>query len=101
MPSRTMRSAEGSRNRRLAETLAAATATLAEAGSDTPRLDAELLLASALGVGRARLLIDGDEQLDGPAFERFEALLERRAAREPVAYILGRKEFRRITLAVD
>jgi release factor glutamine methyltransferase len=85
----------------LAETLAAATATLAEAGSDTPRLDAELLLASTLGVGRERLLIDGDRQLDGPASERFEALLERRAAREPVAYLVGRKEFRRITLQVD
>jgi release factor glutamine methyltransferase len=96
-----MRSDAGSKSRRLAETLAAATAKLAEAGSETPRLDAELLLASALGVGRERLLIDGDEQLDRQAFERFEALLERRVAREPVAYILGRKEFRRITIAVD
>ncbi len=96
-----MRSDVGSKSRRLAEALAAATAKLAEAGSETPRLDAELLLASALGVGRERLLIDGDEQLDRPALERFEALLERRAAREPVAYILGRKEFRRITIAVD
>src|SRR6266481_2700332 len=96
-----MRSAEGSRNRRLAETLAAATARLADAGSDTPRLDAELLLASALGVGRERLLIDGSRSVDGAVLERFEALLERRAAREPVAYILGRKEFRRISLKVD
>src|SRR3954453_6756127 len=96
-----MRSGAGSKSRRLAETLAGATATLAEAGSDTPRLDAELLLAAALGVGRERLLIDRDGPLDGAAVDRFDALLERRAAREPVAYILGRKGFRRISLQVD
>jgi release factor glutamine methyltransferase len=96
-----MRSADGSKRKRLAETLAAATAKLAEAGSDTPRLDAELLLAAALGVGRERLLIDGDEPVEGAAMERFEALVGRREAREPVAYILGRKEFRRLTLTVD
>jgi release factor glutamine methyltransferase len=89
------------KSKRLAETLASATTTLADAGSDTPRLDAELLLAEALGMGRERLLIDADAPIDGPASERFEALLARRAAREPVAYILGRKEFRRIMLEVD
>ncbi len=74
---------------------------LAAAGCDTPRLDAELLLAQALGVGRERLVLDHDEPLaDGPR-SRYEVLLARRAAREPVAYILGRREFRRITLAVD
>ncbi len=96
-----MKSGDGSKRRRLAETLAAATATLANAGSDTPRLDAELLLAEALGVGRERLLLDADRPVDGAALERFEALVGRREAREPVAYILGRKEFRRITLEVD
>lgn len=84
-------------NTRLAE----ATARLAEAGADTPRLDAELLLAEALGVDRTRLAIDGEKPLDPAQAERFEAMLARREAREPVAYILGRKEFRRITLSVD
>jgi release factor glutamine methyltransferase len=96
-----MRSAEGSKSRRLAETLAAATATLAAAGSETPRLDAELLLASALGVRRERLVIDSGESIGGDALERFEGLVARRAAHEPVAYILGRKEFRHISVAVD
>src|SRR5437763_2344027 len=96
-----MRSGESSSSTRLAETLAAATAALAEAGCDTPRLDAELLLADALGVDRARLVLDADQPLGGAARERFDGLLARREAREPVAYILGRKEFRRIALAVD
>lgn len=74
---------------------------LAEAGCDTPRLDAELLLAQALGVGRERLILDRDVALSGDALAAYESLLERRAAREPVAYILGAKEFRRLALAVD
>jgi release factor glutamine methyltransferase len=74
---------------------------LGAAGCDTPLLDAELLLAEVLGVGRERLVIDRRELLSEPDWERFEALVARRAAREPVAYIIGRKEFRRLTLAVD
>jgi release factor glutamine methyltransferase len=76
-------------------------ATLRLAASDTPRLDAELLLAHVLGVGRSRLVVDARAELDRPQLDRFHALLSRREAREPVAYILGRKEFRRITLSVD
>ncbi len=71
------------------------------AGCDTPRLDTELLLAEVMRVGRERLVIDRDEPLGEPAWARFEALLARRAAHEPVAYILGRREFRHLTLAVD
>jgi release factor glutamine methyltransferase len=85
----------------LPEALALGARALGEAGCDTARLDAELLLASAVGVDRARLLIDRDAPLDADATARFEALLARRIAREPVAYILGHKEFRRITVAVD
>jgi release factor glutamine methyltransferase len=73
-----------------------AAARLESAGCDTPRLDAELLLAHALGVDRARLYVD-----DLPVPESFEALLARRAAREPVAYILGYRDFRRIRVAID
>jgi release factor glutamine methyltransferase len=76
-------------------------ATLAAAGVDTPRLDAELLLGSVLGVDRTRLLIDGSDPVPAAARERYDELLARRAAREPVAYILGRRDFRRLTLAVD
>ena len=87
--------------RTVREALVGAIGLLDRAGSETPRLDAELLLADALGVGRAGLVLDADSPLDGVAAERFAALVARRARREPVAYILGRKEFRQITLTVD
>ena len=71
------------------------------AASDTPRLDAELLLAHALGVDRGRLIVDARRALDPVVLARFDALVARRAAHEPVAYILGGKDFRHITLRVD
>jgi len=74
---------------------------LAQAGVDTPRLDAELLLASVLDCGRERLVIDRDRALDPAAAARYDDLLARRTAREPVAFILGHRYFRRLTLAVD
>jgi release factor glutamine methyltransferase len=83
------------------EALAQATDLLAGAGCDTPRLDAELLLAETLGVGRERLVLDAEHELDPPALARLGRLVKRRTDREPIAYILGRKDFRRITLAVD
>jgi release factor glutamine methyltransferase len=81
--------------------LSRATARLAEAGVSSPRLDAELLLADALRAGRASLFVDPDRTLDRAAADRFEAALARRARREPVAYILGRRAFRDIELSVD
>jgi release factor glutamine methyltransferase len=77
-----------------------ATARL-HASSDTPRLDAELLLAEVRGGGRERLILDRDLPLDRALLDRFAALLARRQAREPIAYILGRREFRYLTLSVD
>jgi release factor glutamine methyltransferase len=74
---------------------------LTDAGCETPRLDAELLLAEVLGVGRERLVLDRHEMLSPEDWGRFEALLTRRQAREPVAYILGRRDFRYLTLRVD
>ena len=64
--------------------------------STTPRLDAELLLAHALGIERHALLLD----LDRPAPPGFAALVERRAAHEPVAYIIGARGFWTIDLQV-
>jgi release factor glutamine methyltransferase len=81
--------------------LLAATRTLARAGVDTPRLDAELLLAHALGIDRARLVTAADRELPPAALSEFEQLIVRRAAREPVAYIVGRRAFRHIALEVD
>ncbi|HEV2816028.1 MAG TPA: peptide chain release factor N(5)-glutamine methyltransferase [Allosphingosinicella sp.] len=78
------------------EALAAAAARLA-AVSDTPRLDAELLMADALGVEREAMLLAG---ADVPAPAAFDALMARRMTREPVAYILGRRAFWTIELEV-
>ncbi len=83
------------------DALDGAITAIAAAGCQTPRLDAELLLAHALGVARERLLID-DLEVAGPAVRVFQDFVRRRAVeREPVAYILGRRHFRRLELAVD
>ncbi len=85
----------------LREEIAGATASLAEVGCESPRLDAELLLAHVLGTDRAGLVMRGDEEAGPDDRTRYLALLTRRAKREPVAYILGRRAFRHLTLAVD
>ena len=64
-------------------------------------LDAELLLAHVLGVGRARLRSHGEEVPAADIATRFAALIERRAGGEPVAYILGRKDFWTLELRVS
>jgi release factor glutamine methyltransferase len=66
---------------------------LAKKGVENPRLDAELLLAHALGCDRVRLYVDTDKPLGAAELARFKPLIQRRGAREPVAYILGTKEF--------
>jgi release factor glutamine methyltransferase len=81
---------------RVREALAVAARRLSGT-SDTPRLDAELLMAQALGVGREELLLRHLDAAEPPAFE---ALLARREAGEPVAYIIGRRAFWTIELEV-
>jgi release factor glutamine methyltransferase len=83
------------------EALAAATDALAAAGVETPRLDAELLLAEATGRDRASLAAEPEAGIEAPAARSFGDMVRRRVRREPVAYILGRKGFRGIELAVD
>jgi release factor glutamine methyltransferase len=84
------------------DALEGAITAITAAGCETPRLDAELLLADALGVSRERLIVDGDLVVEGPAVRVFQNAVRRRAVlREPVAYIVGRRGFRRIELAVD
>jgi release factor glutamine methyltransferase len=83
------------------EALGAAADALAAAGVGTPRLDAELLLAAAMGADRAQLAADPAGGVDAQAARRFGEMVRRRLAREPVAYILGRKGFRHLELAVD
>jgi release factor glutamine methyltransferase len=84
------------------EALDSAVIAISAAGSDTPRLDAELLLADALGVDRAALVMEPAREIAGPAARAFRDLVRRRSAgREPVAYLLGTKGFRHLELEVD
>ncbi len=84
------------------DALDGAITAIAAAGCETPRLDAELLLAHALGVDRERLFLDDDLIVRGAAVRVLQDAVRRRAVeREPVAYILGRRHFRRLELAVD
>jgi release factor glutamine methyltransferase len=89
---------EGTERTRLAPVLAKATARLAGAGVASPRVDAELLAADALGVGRGRLLLMDTVRADELA--RFTALVERRAQRIPLQHLLGTAAFRHLELAV-
>jgi release factor glutamine methyltransferase len=66
---------------------------LARRSVESPRLDAELLLAHALRCDRLRLYVDIDKPVTAEELARFKPLIQRRAAREPVAYILATKEF--------
>ena len=83
------------------EALAVATAFLAEHGSPTARLDAELLLGRALNADRVTLLASPAARVSDGQRVAAAALLERRARGEPVAYIRGMKEFFGLALAVD
>ena len=83
------------------EALDSALIALTAAGVESPRLDAELLLADAMGVDRAVIVSDPGRGLDPAQARRFQEHARRRAQREPVAYILGRKGFRTIELLVD
>jgi release factor glutamine methyltransferase len=71
------------------------------AASATPRLDAELLLAHALGVGRAHVLAGGASPLTAEQLGGFRGLVARRAELEPVAYLVGHKEFFGLDFVVD
>lgn len=80
--------------------LLAAASALASV-SDTPELDAEVLLAHALGSRRSRLQSHADEERSDAERTAFQRLVERRATGEPVAYIVGAKEFWSLRLAVS
>jgi release factor glutamine methyltransferase len=84
------------------DALDGAVTAIAAAGCQTPRLDAEVLLAHALGISREQLFIDSDLTVVGPAVRTFQDHVRRRSvAREPVAYILGARHFRHLELTVD
>jgi release factor glutamine methyltransferase len=83
------------------DALGAATDALGAAGVGEARLDAELLLAAATGRGRAALIADPGAELPSAVSRLYGELVRRRLRREPLAYIVGTKGFRRIELAVD
>ena len=85
----------------LREALALAAEEFETAGVDTPRLDAEVMLAAVLGTDRAALHADPQRMIDLDAAQRFDAMVRRRVRREPVAHILGRAHFRQLELIVD
>ena len=83
------------------ELLDVGVARLRESGSETARLDAELLLAHALGTDRTNVIASLGAPVGDGAAARFGELLDRRAAGEPVAYIRGVKEFLGLAFGVD
>jgi release factor glutamine methyltransferase len=85
----------------LAEVLRGATEYLADRGVASPRVDAELLLARALGLQRIELYTQHDRPLTEAERAAARELVRRRGTREPLAYVLGDWDFRRLTLKTD
>jgi release factor glutamine methyltransferase len=81
--------------------LARAVDHLAARDVESPRLDAELLLGRVLGASRSGLVVERERELTDAELASFHALVERRARREPLAYVLGEWGFRRLTLKAD
>jgi release factor glutamine methyltransferase len=81
----------------VAEALRLGERQLAEAGVETPRVDAELLLAHVLGVSRSGVYLQDHLEVPGT----YQVLLGRRCKREPLAYVLGEWGFRRLVLKTD
>jgi release factor glutamine methyltransferase len=86
---------------RLIDYLTLACRHLEKKGIASPRLDAELLLAATLGLSRLELYTKHDRPLDRREVDRFRDLVRRRAGREPVAYITGKREFWSMEFSVD
>jgi release factor glutamine methyltransferase len=81
--------------------LAWATDDLKSRDTDTPRLDAELLVAHVLGTNRIGLIVDADRPLTKEELARYRELHRRRRAGEPIAYLRGEREFYGRTFRVD
>jgi release factor glutamine methyltransferase len=86
---------------RIQEAIDAAVDGLTAAGVEDPRLDAEVMLAAASGLDRAALVASQDVEVAPAAARLFGEMVRRRLRREPVAYIVGSKGFRRLDLMVD
>ena len=91
----------GGRPSTLGEVLKASTGYLAGKGVPSPRVDAEHLLAKALGLARLDLYLQHDRPLTEAELASARELVRRRGTREPLAYVLGEWGFRRLTLTTD
>ena len=96
-----IRAGESSKAWTVAELLSWTEGYFGELGLPTPRLDAEVLLATALGCTRVELYTSYQMVAQPPERARFRALVERRACREPVAYITGKREFFSLSFEVS
>ncbi|HEV7770215.1 MAG TPA: HemK/PrmC family methyltransferase [Solirubrobacterales bacterium] len=96
-----IRSEEEPSARTVGGLLDAAAEKLAAAGCENPRGDAEALVADALGVKPEELSVDSAGEVPADVVAAIEAMVERRAEREPMAYVLGRALFRGLEIAVD
>nr|QLJ97694.1 peptide chain release factor N(5)-glutamine methyltransferase [Micromonospora carbonacea] len=96
--SRPQHPSEGSERRQPTVAVARAARLLATAGIESPRVEAELLAAHVLGVPRGRLALA--DRLSPDQLERYDALVARRVAREPLQHLTGKAAFRHLELAV-
>lgn len=85
----------------IARVLSWATSDFKERGLDSPRLAAELLLGHALGIDRIQLILQHQRPLEPDELARYRALIKRRRGGEPIAYVLGVREFYGIPIRVD
>ena len=86
----------------VADALDGGVTAIAAAGCETPQLDAEVLLAWAIGIDRTALVLHPERELAPRAARAFRDAVSRRSVRrEPVAYITGRRAFRHLELLVD
>ncbi len=101
MPSRQQRSDRAAPPDSLRPVLRRLTAVLAANGVDTPPTDAELLVGYVLGLSRSELRTMASRRLTAAELERLGVLVDRRARREPLQYVLGEWGFRRLVLKLD
>jgi release factor glutamine methyltransferase len=86
---------------KVARALAETFERLTEVGCESPLVDAEIIVGHVLGLPRSELVLDPSRKLTTSEEDELERLVERRATREPLAYVLGEWGFRRLTLGVD
>ncbi len=85
----------------IAKVLRFAQSDFQKRGLDSPRLDAELLLSACLGLSRVELLMEAARPLSQPELSAYRGLIQRRRSGEPIAYILGHREFYGLNFRVD